>query len=1054
MNFPPRPPRPPRPRAAAQPREPRPVPKWRRPLLWTILVLAVIVIIVVAASRVWTEGLWFSQLHFLRVFTTEYISRILLFVVGMVVMGLVVWASMYFAYRKRPIYASQATHPTAMDRYRDTFDKGRKVAFVAIPLILGLFAGGAVQGQWQTILQFMHRTQFGTTDPQFGMDISFFVFVLPLLRFIVTFLMTTIFLALLAGVIIEYLYGGLRVGIKGPGPRITKAARAHLGVGAALFCLAIACQYWLDRFSLELNTDDKFDGAGNTDIHAVLPAKTILAIIAIFIAVLFCVAAARGNWKLPAIGAGLMILSAIVIGWAYPALYQTIKVTPNAQDQEAPYVQRNIDATRTAFGIQDVQATDYTASTTATAGQLRGDADSTASIRLLDPSVVQPTFRQLQQNKQYYDFPNTLAVDRYKVDGQDRDTVIAVRDLNLSGIPADSQTWVNQHTVYTHGYGVVAAYGNTTDTEGRPTFYEGDIPTSGDLGNYQPRIYFGTSSPSYSIVGAPKGTKPWELDYPDDKAANGQRNNTYTGNGGPSVGNFFNRLIYSVKFGSWNILFSDRVTPDSQILYDRDPATRVQKVAPYLTLDEQTYPAVVDGRVVWIVDGYTTTANYPYSEAQDLNQVTQDSLNSDTVDTGLSPVADTNSVNYMRNSVKAVVDAYTGAVTLYAWDASDPLLKTWSKVYGNNVKPMSDISASLMSHLRYPESLFKVQRSLLATYHVTDARAFYSSQGFWRTPADPTKTASTTAGTITTTANQPPYYLTMRMPDQKAATFSLTSTYIPYSTASGNNERNILTGFLAVDSETGDQAGKVASGYGKLRLLQLPQSSTVAGPGQAQNLFNSTPTVSQALNLLKQGGSDVINGNLLTLPVGGGLLYVEPVYVQASSGTQFPSLQKVLVAFGEKVGFADTLNEALDSVFNGDSGAAAGDAERPTAGSGDVTPTPAPSESPGSGASASPTMTATPSASASPSASSVLPGQATASPAPTQSGGASGTPSATASASTPAEQLSQALQQANQAMQDSNNARISGDWAAYGDAQTRLSQALQAAQQAESQLGG
>ncbi|MDR1152812.1 MAG: UPF0182 family protein, partial [Bifidobacteriaceae bacterium] len=816
--------------------------------------------------------------------------------------------------------------------------------------------------------------------------------------------------------------GGIRIGLPGPGERITRAARAHLGVLAALVCLVVACSYWLDRYSMLLGATGRFHGAGYTAINANLPAKTILAIIAVFVAALFAVTAVRGNWKLPALGVGLMLVSGLAIGWAYPALVQTFLVNPNAQAKESPYIQRNIDATLAAYGLEDVEIAAYSAKTTAEAGALRDDAESTASIRLLDPTVVPPTFRQLQQNKQYYDFSDVLAVDRYEIEGQKRDTVIAVRDVKLSGVDASSQTWVNQHTVYTHGYGVVAAYGNTTNTDGRPAFYEGDIPPVGELGDYEPRVYFGQSSPEYSIVGAPDGAEPWELDYPDDAAPQGQKNTTYSGDGGPRVGTIVNKVLYALKFASTNILFSDRVTSESQILYDRDPGMRVKKVAPYLTLDERVYPAVVDGRVVWVVDGYTTTSGYPYSRFQDLGDVTRDSLTAATLATGLRPI-EPQTINYMRNSVKAVVDAYDGSVTLYAWDMSDPLLQAWSSVYGNTLTPISEISSALMSHLRYPESLFKMQRSLLATYHVQDATAFYSGQGFWRTPSDPTKADNV----------QPPYYLTLKMPSQDDATFSLTSTYIPIGT--GANDRNILTGFLAVNSETGSTAGEVDPDYGKLRLLQLPQSATVSGPGQVQNLFNSNATVQETLRLLRDGGSQVINGNLLTLPVGGGLLYVQPVYVQSATGTQFPSLQKVLVSFGDKVGFADTLNEALDQVFSGDSGAVAGDAERPE-GTGEVPSVDgepqegesvaSPPAAPPSSASSAPSVSSPP---PSPSAPSTEPTELTEPAEPAAPPGGQGT-------------LDEALARANQAMADSRAALAQGDWASYGLAQEALEEAL------------
>src|SRR5665647_2641624 len=630
----------------------------------------------------------------------------------------------------------------------------RRLVMLVGPAVLGFFAGVAASGQWRTILLFIGREQFGETDPQFGLDLSFFMFTLPVLRFVVSFLMAVAVIAGIAAIATQYLYGGLRLG--GKGEHTSPAARVQLGITAAVVMLLIAANYWLDRYSLLTKQGNRIHGASYADVNAVM---------AVMVGVLFVVAALRGTWRLPAIGVGLMVVSAIVIGGIYPAVVQRFQVEPNAQELEAEFIQRNIDATHSAFGLDSVEITPYDATLVGAPGALREDAETTASIRLLDPAIISPSFRQLQQNKQYYNFPDTLSVDRYTIDGKSRDTVIAVRELDLVGLGAGQRTWVNDHTVFTHGFGVVAAYGNTTAVDGRPAFYEGGIPPQGSLGEYEPRIYFGQSSPQYSIVGAPESRGNWELDYPDD-AAEGQVNTSFPTDqiqAGPSIGGLWNKLLFSIKFGSEEILFSNRVTAESQILYDRNPRERVQKVAPFLTLDTRVYPAVVDGRVVWIVDGYTTSDQYPYSASRALDDVTTDALTarSDTI-AALAP----QQVNYIRNSIKATVDAYSGEVVLYAWDDADPVLKTWTNIFPNIVRPMSDISGGLMSHLRYPEDLFKVQRNLLATYHVSTAAEYYSGQDFWRNPQDPVSEATT----------QPPYYLTLQMPTQDAPTFSLTST--------------------------------------------------------------------------------------------------------------------------------------------------------------------------------------------------------------------------------------------------------------------------------------
>lgn len=975
----------------------------------TIVVLAVLGVLLLLTAQLWTEWLWFDTAGYSDVLRAEWLSRGLLFLGGFLIMAGATYASLTIAYGSRPVYAPSTPEQASLDQYREMIEPLRRLVMIAAPAVLGFFAGVAASGQWRTVLLFIGRVEVGEVDPQFGIDLSFFLFTLPALRFVVSFLMAVAVISAIAGAATQYLYGGLRLGA-GKGDRTTPGARIQLGITAAVIMLLVAANYWLDRYSLLTKPGDRIQGASFSDVNAVLPSKAILTVVAAMVAVLFVIAAIRGNWRLPAIGVGLMIVSAIAIGGIYPAVVQRFQVAPNEQEAEAEFIQRNIDATRTAFGLDDVVTTTYDAALAGTQGALRQDAETTASIRLLDPSIVSNSFRQLQQNKQYYNFPDTLSVDRYLIEGESRDTVIAVRELDTNGLGTAQRTWINEHTVYTHGFGVVAAYGNTTATDGRPAFYEGGIPSRGSLGEYEPRIYFGQRSPEYSIVGAPEESADWELDFPDD-AAGGQVNTSYPTDqieAGPSIGNIWNKLLYSLKFGSEQILFSNRVTDESQILYDRSPRERVQKVAPFLTLDTRVYPAVVDGAVVWVVDGYTTSDQYPYSSSRPLDDITEDTLTlrSDTI-AALAP----QQVNYIRNSIKATVDAYTGEVVLYAWDDEDPVLATWMNVFPNTVRPMSEISGELMSHLRYPEDLFKVQRNLLATYHVDTAAEYYSGQDFWRTAPDPSSDAAASVATA-----QPPYYLTLRMPDQDDPVFSLTSVFIP----GGNTDRNVLTGFLAVDAEPGNEDGVRREGYGQLRLLELPRDSTVPGPGQVQNNFDASPEVSQNLNLLRQGDSQVVPGNLLTLPVGGGLLYVQPVYVQSSGGTRFPLLQRVLVSFGEQIGFAETLEEALDQVFGGDAGVEAPE--------------------PGDDAEEVPDAPVDPD--------DVEPTEPTAEPTerPTAE------PTAEPGSGDARADLRAALQDARAAIQDGQAALADGDFAAYGEAQDALAAALERALAAEAEI--
>nr|WP_225997180.1 UPF0182 family protein [Myceligenerans sp. TRM 65318] len=975
-----------------------------------IVAVAVVVVALLLMAQFWTEILWFEQIGFSRVIWTEWITRGLLFVLGFLVMGGAVFASFAVAYRARPMYVPSAEQAT-LEQYREAIEPLRRVVTFAAPVLVGFFAGIAASAQWQTVLMAMNAESFGQVDPEFQTDLSFYVFLLPALRSIVGFLMAVVIISGIAGVVTHYLYGGLRVGpAQGNLPRTTTAARVHIAVIGTVLMLLFAANYWLDRYSILASAGDRFDGASYSDIHAVIPAKGILAVVALLVAVLFLVAAFRGNWQLPAIGVGLMVVSAIVIGGIYPAVVQRFQVTPNAQELEQPFIQRNIDATLAAFDIKDIETQNYNATTEAEEGALREDADTTASIRLLDPEIVSPSFRQLQQNKQYYNFSDSLSVDRYEIDGESRDTVIAVRELNQDGLGSDQRNWVNDHTVYTHGYGVVAAYGNQLGPGGQPAFFEGGIPSEGAIteleGEYEPRIYFSPSTVNYSVVGKPDdGREPWELDYPADDADGGdQVRTTFEGDGGPSIGSFGSKLLYALKFGEEQLLLSDRVTEESQILYDRDPQQRVAKVAPWLTLDNRVYPAVVDGRVKWIVDAYTTTDQYPYSAFMQMQEATTDTL---TLQQEGAPVNLPAEVNYIRNSVKATVDAYDGSVDLYAWEPEDPVLQTWENVFPGSVKPLEEMSGELMSHVRYPEDMFKVQRSLLTEYHVTDARDFFSGNDFWNNPEDPTSDA-------TVSPLQPPYYLTLQMPGQEESSFSLTSTFIP----GGNTPRQILTGFLAADADAGSTAGQKDEDYGTLRLLELPRDTTVPGPGQVQNIFNSDPVAGEQLRILEQGRSTVLLGNQLTLPVGGGLVYVQPVYIQSAEGTSIPLLHKVMVAFGDEVGYADTLTEALDQVFGGDAGAEAGDAEGATEGEAPEAPVdgeePAVPEDPGA----------------------EEPGDE-----PTADPGEE--------PAVPSGDLEEALQRASNAMEDARQAQQEGDWAAYGEAQEELQQAIEDAIAAE-----
>lgn len=979
---------------ATPPRRPGP-PRRRGALLPAVVVVVAVVVLLVIASQVVTEVLWYRQVGFTEVYTTRLLTQAGLFVVGGLVMAAAVLVNLRIAYRSRPIYAPVDAESANLDRYRESLEPLRRLLTIAVPVVLGLFAGSAAAGQWQSLQLFLHRQSFGTQDAEFGHDIGLYVFTLPFVGFLVSFLTAVVLLSGIGAAVTHYLYGGLR--LQGRGPRTTPTARIQLSLAVAALVLLQAASYYLDRYS-ELTGDGRgFTGAGYTAVNAVIPARGILAGIAVLVAGLFVYTAFRGSWRIAAMGVAVMLVTAIVGAGVVPYVVQRFRVTPNQLSLERDYIQRAIASTRQAYDLDDTEVTSYEAVAQAERGALQEDAQTTANIRLLDPALVSPAFEQQQRQRQYYTFPDPLDVDRYELGGSTEDTVIGVRELDLDGLPAEQRSWVNDHTVYTHGYGVVAAYGNRRQDNGAPVYLEGSLPPAGSLGDYEPRIYFGEESPDFSIVGGSTDA-PQEFDYPTDAEGDGGvARTTYTGDGGPQLGSFLSRLMYAVKFQDQNILLSNAVNDDSQILYDRDPRDRVQKVAPFLTLDGDPYPAVVDGRVQWIVDAYTTSEHYPYSSLQPLGNVTRDSQ---TVASPSLAALPQEEVNYIRNSVKATVDAYSGEVQLYAWDDADPVLKAWGEIFPDALTPLSEMSGDLMSHVRYPDDLFKVQRTVLGTYHVTDPSVFYSGSDEWQVPNDPTVQSPNPPA-------QPPYYLTLQMPGQEEPAFSLTSTYIPNTDEAASN---ILTGFVAVDGDAGGQAGVKADTYGQMRLLQLPRNLVINGPGQVQNNFNSAPNVSTELNILSRGNSEVKLGNLLTLPVGGGLLYVQPVYVQSSGETSYPLLRRVLVSFGDDIGFAETLDAALDQVFGGDSGAVAGDAGTAGGAVTDDTPT------------------------------------------QDDAGDDSGEGGGTQVPEGLQAQLQQALQDAQAAIGAGQQALSDGDFAAYGESQQQLSQAVTRALQVQEQM--
>lgn len=865
---------------------------------------------------VYTDWRWFGAIEYRNVFTTAIIARIVLFIIFGLIAAAVVWAAGYFAWRGRPDSLDLGDLNSPVYQYRKSIEKSMGVFFKVIPAIVGVIAGFIGQANWRTVLLFLNGQEFGEQDAQFHHDLGFYAFTLPVLKMVVSTLSILLILAFLIALFGHYVLGGIRIGNKAAGVRgsISHPARLQLAVTAGLWMVAQVIGYWLERYELLNTQHDLFTGGSYTDIHAYLPAKIILMIIGVFVAVALFMAVVIKDLRIPGLAVVLMLLSSLVIGQAWPLLMERFSVQPNRQAKEEESIARNIEATRYAYGLTDDHVTyeDNWGGDEVSDDKVASDNATINNLRLLDPEILSPTFTQMQQLKNFYGFPETLSMDRYEIDGKKRDFVVAARELDPNELRENQSDWINRHTVYTHGNGFVAAQANKVDEVARdagsarggfPIFTVSDLQTQAgeaegegetqdaeeSLGIKvdQPRIYYGpviagsADGMDYAITGQ-TGDNP--VEYDTDSSTY-----TYDGKGGVGIGNIFDRTMYAAKYRELNFLLSDRVGSESKLLYDRDPRERVEKVAPWLTTDSATYPAVVDGRLKWIVDGYTTLESLPYSQRASLSDATQDTLNPD----GTTQRLVNDKVGYIRNSVKATVDAYDGTVDLYEFDKNDPVLKAWEGVFPDVVKPEAEISDELREHFRYPEDMFKVQRDLLARYHVDDPNVFFNNDAFWSVPNDPTAEESRQL-------NQPPYYVMAADPKTGKPTFQLTTSY------RGLN-REFLSAHMAVSSDP--------ENYGDITVRVLPTNTQTQGPKQAQDAMMSSDQVARDRTLW-EGTNDLHNGNLLALPVGGGeILYLEPIYSQRKDqASAFPKLLRVLVSYKGRVGYAPTIGDALEQV--------------------------------------------------------------------------------------------------------------------------------------------
>jgi uncharacterized membrane protein (UPF0182 family) len=883
--------------------------RWKPRALRAIGVLVVLVALVyafLAFVSIRTNVLWFRSVHVDDVYGTILGAQVLLFCVFGGLAAVAVGASLVLLVRHRP---RRRPDPRRIWRARFLrFERPVRTWLIAIvALYLGVHTGSRAAHRWQTYVMWRHAEPWHRTDPQFHRDISYYVSVLPFHKMVVSYLSAIVVLCLVVTVVAGYLYGAFRFRARGRGPRVTRAFKIQVSVLLGLFVLIKAASFWLGRYTLTTSNRGPVTGVSYTDAHAVLPGRTVLVVVAVLCAALLFANARLARLRWATLALVVMYAASYVLASLVPSLVHRYRELPSAATLDRTTIERNQAATLAAFGLTGrVTSQEYGADT----GQsvTAQDAQSAAQIRILDPNQLTPTFNFKQEQQAYYSFKSTLDIDHYPLGATNQDVAIAVRELNLAGI--SRQTWANKHLVYTHGYGVVAAPTDRMDPKtGTPDFINGGIPAKNAIPVDQPRIYFGQNSPSYSIVGQPRGSSTkLEFDYPSSAGGAQGARTTYDGNGGVPIGSRFTRFLYAVHLHDPNIFFSSDINAGSQLLTVRNPRARVAKVAPWLTLDGDVYPAVVDGRVQWVVDGYTSSAGYPDSQEVNLRKATTSSLTK----SGSSVVQPNRSVNYLQNSVKAVVDAYTGRVTLYEWNQDnqpDPLLKTWENAFPGLVKPQSDIPADLLPHLRYPQDLFDVQRQLLTQYHVTDPGDFYNGSAFWKVPNDPTvgatKSFNKGAGSNGGSPTLPSAYMSLAPTGSGPQVYSLSSPMVTL------NYRD-LSGFLSVNSTPGPD-------YGRFTLLRIPEGQQFESPAQVQNDIESDTDIAEALTLQRGGNSKVVLGNLLTIPLAGKVLYVEPVYTQAQGGDSFPVLRHVIAVYGDgQPAFEPTLTAALRQAIAND----------------------------------------------------------------------------------------------------------------------------------------
>lgn len=882
---------------------------------WWLILLGVVVVLLLFGQQlatVYTDILWYDSIGYLHVFWTLLGTRFGLGLVGGLVVAVLVGANLLVARRLTPAYRIPSSQEEGIERFRAQLDPFVRPLVIAAALLFGLLFGLSMAAEWDTYLLWANATEFGQADPQFGRDLGFFVFTLPFYNLVNSWLFTALLVAVVLTGLAHYLFGGVRP--QAEGQRVTPQAAVHFSILLAAVVAVRAWGFWLDRYMLSFSERGTVTGLSYTDVNAELVALQLLTVISAVVVVLFLTNIRFRSWLVPSAGLVILIVAAVVLAGIYPAIIQRLQVEPQELTRERPFIERNLEMTRFAYGLtfgEDVDLERFAAESELSAEDITENSRTLDSIRLWDPGTLQTTYSQLQQLRTYYSFED-VDVDRYQFEDEQKQVMLSVRELDEDDLPARAQNWQNRRLFYTHGFGLVSSDVSLKDSGGQPVFFAKDVPMSGveeftdKLDN--PRVYFGEDSPQYSIVAS---NEP-ELDFPREEEDEDDATYEYTGDGGVSVGSFTTRAAFAARYAEPNFVLSDLINAESRVLFNRDVRDRVRDVAPFLQLDHDPYPVAVDGRIKYVQDAYVTTDMIPYSERVDLGPHTLAAQREVVPTTGPDGEVTleervrqrpglTGQANYIRNSVKAVVDAYDGSVELYVVEPDDPLINAWGNAFPDTLTPLSEASEELQRHFRYPEDMFRVQASLFEAYHIREADEFFSKQDEWDTPPDVAASMNEAGGAGGERAGQEmrPYYLLMRLPGLESEEFSLIQPFTPVN-------RPNLSGWLAGRSD--------GENYGQLKAFTMPAERTVLGPSQVQARINQNDTISEQVSLWNQSGSRVIYGNLLVIPVADSMLYAQPVFLRSEQG-DIPELRRVILVFGEQVVWGNTLSDAIVSMF-------------------------------------------------------------------------------------------------------------------------------------------